>query len=42
MAQSAERLLMNEFKALSKETWTNIEVSPPRLPSQRGPDQRTI
>lgn len=27
MAQSAERLLMNEFKALSKETWTNIEVS---------------
>jgi hypothetical protein len=25
--QSAERLLMNEFKALSKETWTNIEVS---------------
>lgn len=26
MAQSAERMLMNEFKALSKETWTNIEV----------------
>jgi len=26
MAQSAERLLMNEFKALSKETWTNIEL----------------
>ncbi|KAF2652147.1 hypothetical protein K491DRAFT_695882 [Lophiostoma macrostomum CBS 122681] len=23
---SAERLLMNEFKALSKETWTNIEL----------------
>ena len=22
----AERLLMNEFKTLSKETWTNIEV----------------
>jgi len=29
MAQSAERLLMNEFKALSKETWTNIEVCRP-------------
>ncbi|KAF9733561.1 hypothetical protein PMIN06_002800 [Paraphaeosphaeria minitans] len=26
MAQSAERMLMNEFKALSKETWTNIEL----------------
>ncbi|PSN71582.1 hypothetical protein BS50DRAFT_631515 [Corynespora cassiicola Philippines] len=26
MAQSAERLLMNEFKALSKETWTNIDL----------------
>jgi hypothetical protein len=31
MAQSAERLLMNEFKALSKETWTNIEVSRSQL-----------
>lgn len=26
MADSAQRLLMNEFKALSKETWTNIEL----------------
>lgn len=26
MAQSAERLLMNEFKALSKEKWTDIEL----------------
>ncbi|KAJ4302931.1 Ubiquitin-conjugating enzyme subunit [Kalmusia sp. IMI 367209] len=26
MAQSAERLLMNEFKQLSKETWTNIDL----------------
>jgi hypothetical protein len=24
---SAERLLMNEYKALSKELWTNVEVS---------------
>jgi len=23
----AERVLMNEFKALNKEPWTNIEVS---------------
>jgi len=29
--QSAERLLMNEFKALSKETWTHIEVSRPSV-----------
>lgn len=26
MADAAQRVLMNEFKALSKETWTNIEV----------------
>jgi hypothetical protein len=26
MAEFAQRVLMNEFKALSKETWTNIEV----------------
>lgn len=26
MADVAQRVLMNEFKALSKETWTNIEV----------------
>jgi ubiquitin-conjugating enzyme E2 R len=27
MAEIAQRVLMNEFKALSKEKWTNIEVS---------------
>jgi len=27
MADIAQRVLMNEFKALSKEKWTNIEVS---------------
>jgi hypothetical protein len=32
MAQSAERMLMNEFKALSKETWTNIEVRRTHVP----------
>ncbi|KAJ4984001.1 ubiquitin-conjugating enzyme [Stagonosporopsis vannaccii] len=26
MADAAQRVLMNEFKALSKETWTNIEL----------------
>lgn len=26
MADVAQRVLMNEFKALSKETWTNIDV----------------
>lgn len=26
MADAAQRVLMNEFKALSKETWTRIEV----------------
>jgi len=26
MAEFAQRVLMNEFKALSKETWTNIEL----------------
>lgn len=26
MADAAQRVLMNEFKALSKETWTHIEV----------------
>ncbi|KAF1942057.1 hypothetical protein EJ02DRAFT_182627 [Clathrospora elynae] len=26
MAEVAQRILMNEFKALSKETWTNIEL----------------
>ena len=25
---AAQRVLMNEFKQLSKEKWTNIEVSP--------------
>lgn len=29
MAEAAQRVLMNEFKALSKETWTNIEVCGP-------------
>jgi hypothetical protein len=28
MAEMAQRILMNEFKQLSKEKWTNIEVSP--------------
>jgi hypothetical protein len=27
MAEIAQRVLMNEFKQLSKEKWTNIEVS---------------
>jgi len=27
MADIAQRVLMNEFKQLSKEKWTNIEVS---------------
>lgn len=26
MADAAQRVLMNEFKAISKETWTHIEV----------------
>lgn len=26
MAEMAQRILMNEFKQLSKEKWTNIEV----------------
>lgn len=26
MAEAAQRVLMNEFKQLSKEKWTNIEV----------------
>ncbi|KAF9695024.1 hypothetical protein EKO04_007044 [Ascochyta lentis] len=26
MADAAQRVLLNEFKALSKETWTNIEL----------------
>jgi hypothetical protein len=30
MAEAAQRVLMNEFKQLSKEKWTNIEVSCPR------------
>lgn len=29
MADAAQRVLMNEFKQLSKEKWTNIEVSRP-------------
>jgi hypothetical protein len=29
----AERILMNEYKSLSKEPWTNIEVSPHPVPS---------
>lgn len=27
MGDAAQRVLMNEFKQLSKEKWTNIEVS---------------
>lgn len=27
MAEAAQRVLMNEFKQLSKEKWTNIEAS---------------
>jgi hypothetical protein len=26
MADAAQRVLLNEFKALSKEAWTHIEV----------------
>jgi hypothetical protein len=33
MAEAAQRMLMREFKDLSKEAWTHIEV---RLPEQRG------
>lgn len=40
MAQSAERLLMNEFKALSKETWTNIEVSRACVSETASPKKR--
>jgi hypothetical protein len=29
MAEAAQRVLMNEFKQLSKEKWTNIEASLP-------------
>ena len=29
MAEAAQRVLMNEFKQLSKEKWTNIEASRP-------------
>lgn len=29
MAEAAQRVLMNEFKQLSKEKWTNIEVRGP-------------
>ena len=37
MAEFAQRVLMNEFKALSKETWTNIEVRRhPHAPPSRG------
>lgn len=28
----AERVLMNEYKALAQESWTNIEVSRPLSP----------
>jgi ubiquitin-conjugating enzyme E2 R len=28
MAEIAQRVLMNEFKQMAKEKWTNIEVSP--------------
>jgi ubiquitin-conjugating enzyme E2 R len=34
MAEMAQRILMNEFKQLSKEKWTNIEVSPGDIPSR--------
>jgi hypothetical protein len=27
MAEIAQRVLMNEFKQMAKEKWTNIEVS---------------
>jgi hypothetical protein len=33
MAEAAQRMLMREFKDLSKEAWTHIEVW---LPEQRG------
>jgi hypothetical protein len=36
MAEIAQRVLMNEFKALSKEKWTNIEVSPGGAPHSQG------
>ncbi|KAH8633422.1 hypothetical protein IG631_12056 [Alternaria alternata] len=36
MAEMAQRILMNEFKQLSKEKWTNIEVSPGDIPSRVG------
>lgn len=35
MADAAQRVLMNEFKALSKETWTNIEVCYLKFPINR-------
>jgi hypothetical protein len=35
MAEAAQRMLMKEFKELSKETWTNIEV---RLSAHSGED----
>ena len=34
MAEMAQRILMNEFKQLSKEKWTNIEVSGVVVPSR--------
>jgi ubiquitin-conjugating enzyme E2 R len=34
MAEMAQRILMNEFKQLSKEKWTNIEVSLGDIPSR--------
>lgn len=33
MAEMAQRILMNEFKQLSKEKWTNIEVRLGDIPS---------
>ena len=34
MADAAQRVLLNEFKALSKEAWTHIEVCSSRCPSE--------
>jgi len=34
MAEMAQRILMNEFKQLSKEKWTNIEVRLGDVPSR--------
>jgi ubiquitin-conjugating enzyme E2 R len=41
MAEIAQRVLMNEFKQLSKEKWTNIEVSHYGIPEQ-SPSERNV